>query len=78
MFGRRRNNRGMIWGSLLGLGISAAAFGLGRNRNKNKVRPIQNLMNNFGMEKGGQKLNLAGLTEFAKELIPDKNQFTKK
>lgn len=66
-----------MWGSLLVLGISAAVFGLGRNRNKNMVRPIQNLKNNFRMEKGSQKLNLTGLTEFAKELIPDKNQFTK-
>jgi hypothetical protein len=68
----------MIWGSLLGLGISAAAFEIGRNRNKNIVGPFQNLMNNFRMEKGGQKPNLAGLTEFAKEYIPNKNQFTKK
>ncbi|AIE59758.1 hypothetical protein [Bacillus methanolicus] len=77
-FIRRRNNKGVMWGSLLVLGISAAVFGLGRNRNKNMVRPIQNLKNNFRMEKGSQKLNLTGLTEFAKELIPDKNQFTKK
>jgi hypothetical protein len=78
MFGRRRNNRGIIWGPLLGLGISAAAYGLSRNRNKNMLRPLQNLMNNSRMEKSVQKPNLAGLTEFAKELVPNKKQFNNK
>ena len=77
MFGRRRNNRGKMWGSLLGLGIAAAAFGLGRNRNRNMLNPLQNMMNNFREEKSVQQPNMAGLTEFAKEFLY-KNPITKK
>ena len=47
MFGRKRNNRGMLWTSLLGLGVSAAAYGLRRNQNRNMLRPVQNVMNNI-------------------------------
>ena len=78
MFGRRRNNRGMIWGSLFGLGVSAAAYGLSRSRNRNMLAPVQNLMNNTRMGKNAQQLNMAGLTEFAKEIVPNKNQFNNK
>lgn len=76
MFGvRRRNNRGMLWGSLITLGVSAAAYGLTRNRNRNMLRPLQNLMNNTRI---GTRPNMAGLTEFAKELVPNKNPFKNK
>jgi hypothetical protein len=78
MFGRRRNNRGIMWGSLLGLGLSVAAYGVGRNGNRNMGRPIQNLLNNFGKGKTTLTPNIAGLTEFSKELIPNNNPNTKK
>ncbi|WP_228460322.1 hypothetical protein [Cytobacillus dafuensis] len=77
MFGRRRNNRGMIWASLLGLGVSAAAIGLSRNRNRNMMNPLQNIMNNLQTPLNRQVPN-AALTEFAKEIIPDKNSLTNK
>lgn len=77
MFGKRRNNRGMIWGSLISLGVSAAAYGMRRNRNRNMFRPIRNFMNNLRIGTV-QKPNTAGLTEFSKELIPNKNQNTNK
>lgn len=78
MFGRRRRNtRGMLWGSLISLGVSAAAYGLNRNRNRNMLRPLQNIMNNSRMG-AALKPNMAGLTEFAKELAPDKNNLNKK
>jgi hypothetical protein len=70
IFRRRKNNRGMMWGSLLGLGVSAAVYGLSRNKNRNRLQPLQNLINNSRM---GQKPNMAGLTEFAKEFVPNKN-----
>ena len=47
MFGRKRNNRGMLWTSLFGLGVSAAAYGLRRKQNRNTLRPVQNVMNNI-------------------------------
>ncbi len=78
MFGRKRNNRGMMWASLLGVGVSAAAYGLRRNRNSNMLRPVQNVMNSILTRTGGQMQNPAALTEFSKELVPDKNPLTNK
>ncbi|WP_026584322.1 hypothetical protein [Bacillus sp. J33] len=79
MFGRRRrrNNRGVLWGSLISLGVSAAAYGLTRNRNRNMLRPLQNLMNNSRMGTV-QRPNMAGLTEFADEFAPNKNPLNNK
>jgi hypothetical protein len=74
---RRRNNRMMMWGTLLSLGLSAALFGLRRNRNNTRFQPLQNLMNNSQMGPF-QNLNMAGLTEFAKEIVPNKNQLNNK
>jgi hypothetical protein len=78
MFGRNRNNRGMMWASLLGLGVSAAVYGLGRNRNRNMLRPVQNVMNSIRTRTAGQMPNAAATTEFSKELVPDKNPLTNK
>lgn len=77
IFGRKRKNRGMMWASLLGLGVSAAAYGLRRNRNKNMLQPFQNLLSNVRFKKFSQMPNLAGLTEFSKEIIPNKDLFPK-
>ncbi|MBS4189507.1 hypothetical protein KHA94_04675 [Bacillus sp. FJAT-49705] len=77
IFGRRRNNRGMILASLLGLGVGAAAFGLSRNRNKNMMNPLQNIMNNLQTPFNRQVPN-AALTEFAKEITPNKDTLTNK
>lgn len=71
IFGRRRNNRSMMWGSLIGLGVSVAAYGFRRNRNRNLIPPLQKLMNNTRMG-NVQMPNMAGLTEFAKEMAPNK------
>ena len=78
MFGRKRNNRGMIWASLLGLGVSAAAYGLKRNQNRNMLRPVQNVMNNIRMRTTGNMPNVAAVTEFAKELVPNIKSLTNK
>ena len=67
----------MIWGSLLGLGVSAAAYGLSRNRKRNMLSPLS-LMNNFGIGQSSQKPKMAGTTEFSNELVPNKNPFTNK
>ena len=77
IFRRRRNNRGMMCGSLLGLGISAALYGLSSNRNKKRFQPLQNLMNNSRMGTF-QQPNMAGLTEFAKEFVPNKTPVNNK
>jgi hypothetical protein len=78
MFGRRRNNRGMLWASILGLGLSAAAYGFRRNRNRNMPNSVQNVMNNTRFGNIIPMPKMANLMEFSKELIPNKNFFTKK
>jgi hypothetical protein len=75
--GRRRNSRGWIWGTILSLAVSLIAYGVRRNRNGNMMRPMQNMMNNFRMG-SGQKPNMAGLTEFANEIAPNKNPSSNK
>ncbi|EKN62986.1 hypothetical protein M670_02074 [Schinkia azotoformans MEV2011] len=73
MFGNRRNNRGIIWASLLGLGVSTAVYGLRNTRNTNILQPIQNVMNRVQSRTAGPMPNMADLTEFSEELIPQQN-----
>jgi hypothetical protein len=67
MFGRRKNNRGMIRAPVLALGISATAYGLRGNRNRNMLRPVQNVMNNIRTQTAGNMPNVAVITGFAKK-----------
>lgn len=77
MFGRRRNNRGVMWASLLGIGASAAAFGLGRNRNNNGMgRAIQNAVKNSGLNNLQRVVpmpNKRAYAEFAQEMSPNQS-----
>lgn len=77
VFGRKRNNRGMLWATILGLGASAAAYGINRTRTRNMKKPLQNVMNTVKTPFKGQIPN-AVLAEFAKELAPDKNSLPNK
>jgi hypothetical protein len=70
LFGKKRNGRGWIWGSLLSLGVSAAAIRL--SRNKKMQSPVNNIMNNFDIGKMSKMGNLAALAEIAEELVPNK------
>lgn len=74
MFGRRRNNRGILWASLLGLGVSAAAYGIRRNSNRRWQDSVKNIMNNFRTRNTS---TLLPLTEFSKELVPYKGTVKK-
>lgn len=74
MFGRRRNNRGMIWATLLGLGVSAAAYGFRRNGNRSWLNPVQNVMNN----RQTQNITRMALAEFSKELADETGTLNKK
>ncbi|WP_102275714.1 hypothetical protein [Cytobacillus massiliigabonensis] len=78
MFGRKKNNKGIVMASLLGLGISAAAYGLKRNQSSNMLRPIQKVMNSMQMGRNGDKQTNLALAEFAKELGPDLKSLTNK
>lgn len=77
MFGRRKNNRGMIWASLLGLGVSAAVYGLRKTQIRNVPNPLQNLMGNLRFD-NLQMPKTANLMEFSEELLPNENKNTKK
>ncbi len=75
MFGKKKTNKGTVWASLIGLGMSAAAYGVGRSQsqNKNQTNPLQSLMKNI--QQGSKNIsipNMAGLTEFSEELNPKK------
>lgn len=74
MFRKKRNNRGILWTTVLSLAVSAAAFGIKRNRNRTIQNSVQNLMSNFKVPNMGQTPKMADLTEFSKELLPDNNQ----
>lgn len=78
MFGRKRSNRGIMWATLLSLGVSAATYGLGRNRMRNILNPVQNIMSNIQTRTAGRMPNAVALTEFSKELVPNKKPYTNK
>ncbi|WP_428909583.1 hypothetical protein [Niallia sp. Krafla_26] len=69
MFGKRRNNKTIMWTTLIGLGASAAAYGMRRNRNVDISRTVQNAMNT--MRNGNMNHAMA---EFAQELMPKQNR----
>ncbi|MED2945050.1 hypothetical protein P4284_08985 [Bacillus swezeyi] len=75
LFGRRRN-RGTMWMTLLGLGISLAAFLFRRNGNKNN--PVQNLMKNFNQKTNSPNVASSLVNEFSNELTPNQNAFNNK
>lgn len=74
IFRKRRNNRGMLWTTLLSLAVSAAAFGIKANRNRNIQSSVQNLMSNLNIRNMAQMPKTAGLAEFSKELLPNNEQ----
>lgn len=72
MLGRKRNNRGMIWASILGLGVSAVAYGFKRNGNRKWKNPIPASVQNFVNNTRTHNASQVHLTEFSKELEPYK------
>lgn len=77
MFGRRRNNRGMVWTSLLGMVASAAAYGLGRTQNNGGGKSAQNGFNYSGLTNLQRVVpmpNKRAYGEFAEEISPNQHQ----
>ncbi|AWC44694.1 hypothetical protein ACRS6Y_12565 [Bacillus cytotoxicus] len=73
LFRNKRNNRGWIWFSLLGLGT---IFSVAATRNSNIKKPIQRLfqsVQNTAKTFTPAKLNFAN-TEFAHEITPNKQK----
>ncbi|MBY0098709.1 hypothetical protein [Mesobacillus maritimus] len=82
MFGKKKNNRGTISASIVGLGLAGAAvFGFMKKRHDDSIQPEKNiatLMESLNIGKRGQMPNLATLTEFSKELLPANEEKQKK
>lgn len=72
VFGRKRKNRGAMWASLLGIGISAAVFGLTKGKRKISAQPFQNLKQSFQSftpKTNLNQMNNTALAEFSEELL---------
>ncbi|MCU4991526.1 hypothetical protein OCF10_21750 [Bacillus cereus] len=71
LFGnKKKNNKGWIWGSLLGLGT---VFGLLVTRNSSMMRPVKHMFQGFQNKTRTFipfKVNLANM-EFADEITPN-------
>ncbi|MGE9752368.1 hypothetical protein ACQP3R_05440 [Bacillus inaquosorum] len=74
-----KKNRGMMWVSLLGLGVSLATIFLRKNNNKknkpNMLQPIQNLAKNFKQNNVKPSIPILNRTEFSNELTTNQNMF---
>lgn len=73
-FGRRRRNKGVLWASLIGLGISAATYRFKKNRNPK----MQHFMNNMRTRNNIIPNMNNIIAEFSQELIPTDDTHTKK
>ncbi|MGJ7912738.1 hypothetical protein [Neobacillus sp. LXY-1] len=85
MFMPKRRNKGTLWASLFGLGISAVVYGMKKGRGREFADPIANtvkkLTPNVNMERIGNitknitpnlnvdHMNNAALAEFSEELM---------
>lgn len=71
LFGnKKKNNKGWIWASLLGLGT---VFGVLATRNSNMIKPIQRMFQGFQNTTRTvipSKVNMANM-EFADEITPN-------
>jgi LPXTG-motif cell wall-anchored protein len=78
MFGKKKNNKGTISATIVGLSLAGAAvFGLVKRRNNDSIQPIKNmdsLIETLNIGKNGQMPNLAALAEFSNELLPAKKE----
>lgn len=76
LFGKKRNNNGMVWASIIGLVVSAAAYFLRKNPGTNgpNNKTIQNVMGSLTSAKNINPIPSAVMAEFAKELLPDNTQ----
>lgn len=67
-FGRKKRN-GVLWASLLGLGLSAAAYGFKRKGNRKIDTSLANVLDTFRLQNTGSPA-AAGTAEIANELAP--------
>lgn len=69
MFARKRKNRGAMWASLLGIGLSAAVFGVTKGKRRDLALPFQNMVKNMAPKTNLNLMDNAAITEFSEELL---------
>lgn len=66
----RKKRNGVLWASLLGLGLSAAAYGFKRKGKRKTNTSLVNVMDTFRVQNTRSPAAPAGTAEMANELIP--------
>lgn len=71
---------GMMWVSILGLGLSAAALGIRRMKNPkiNMNAAMQNFLNNMRTRNSHMPDMTNALMELSKDITPTNDTYTKK
>jgi hypothetical protein len=69
LFTRKKSNKGAMWASIIGLGLSAAAFAVTRGKRTMPSLPIQNMMSNLTPRSNIGAMDTGALTEFSEELL---------
>lgn len=64
---RRNNNRGVMWASLISLGISAIVMAMRKGQRNNMPGTFQNMLKKFTVKNNGSMMNNTALTEFSNE-----------
>jgi len=67
-FGRKKRN-GVLWASLIGIGLSAAAYGFKRKGDRRTGTSLENMLDSFRLQSTGSPA-AAGTAEIANELAP--------
>lgn len=74
-FMKKRNNKGVVWAALLGLGVSVAAVFATKNGTKNKSIPVQKILENIKSRTSNSLPNMTNaIAEMSKELAPAQQQ----
>lgn len=74
MFNKKRNNKGVMWASLISIGVSVLMMMLRKGKQGNITSTIQNFTKNMGKGNMPMMNNAAALTEFAEEFQTGKMQ----
>lgn len=69
MFRKKRSNKGVMWASLISLGVSTLVMMLSKGKRKNVTSPFQNFTKNIAPKSNISMMNDAALTEFSEELL---------
>jgi hypothetical protein len=69
MFRRKRSNKGVMWASLISLGVSTLVMMLGKGQRKNVTSSFQNFTKNISAKGKIPMMNNAALSEFSEEFL---------